>query len=253
MLTRIFPIAVAGFAALAIGGCNSTPIANDDAVSTQHARGVEADVLANDYDEDGDRLMLCHVGKPTNGVAALRNDHTIVYTPNPQFTGQDEVEYAVTDKKDVDDRDPKHIARGVLTVTVGPASEPVIQPVIRERETIVVPASAPKASETTTTTTTERTEARPVEAPPRDWTSETVLLKPNASTMIVKGPFLIRGLMWSGTEPARFELGQVDSSIRGKPHEAVALPTGQVEFYVPPGEVLFATGNGTLTYSVYKR
>lgn len=280
MLSRIaYPMVVAALAVAGTAGCNSTPVANDDAVTTSYARGVEADVLANDFDKDEDTLKLCHVGKPMNGSAALRNDHTIVYTPNPGFTGQDEVEYTVTDEDDPDDRDADHLARGVLTVTVQPP-----QTITKERETIVVPASTPKSSEEESgrsrtergesdratnrtsdrSTTSERandrstgfgssSESMGAAAAQPDWTSETVLLKKDSSTVIVKGPFLIRGMMWSGNDPVRFELGPTDTSIRGRPREAIALPTGQVEFYVPPGQVLYAEGEGTLTYSGYRR
>ena len=75
---------------------NNPPVANDDnAVTTSDP--VNLCVLCNDLDPDADSLSTpAIVTTPTNGTVALLGD-SIVYTPTPGFTGQDEFPYVTCD------------------------------------------------------------------------------------------------------------------------------------------------------------
>ena len=75
---------------------NNPPVANDDnAVTTSDP--VNLCVLCNDLDPDADSLTTPVItSAPTNGTAVLLGD-SIVYTPTPGFTGQDQFTYVTCD------------------------------------------------------------------------------------------------------------------------------------------------------------
>ena len=81
---------------VSVEGRNDAPAALDDTATTDIETAVTIDALANDYDPDGDPLMIDAVGTPGNGSAQLEGGQ-IVYTPGAQFTGDDTFTYQVTD------------------------------------------------------------------------------------------------------------------------------------------------------------
>jgi large repetitive protein len=70
---------------------NEPPVAVDDFVVTDEDTPVTVAVLANDVDPDGDALTVTAVSTPANGTAVIDADGTIVYTPNANFNGIDEL------------------------------------------------------------------------------------------------------------------------------------------------------------------
>ena len=55
-------------------------------------------VLDNDSDPEGEPLTIeSIVEQPTNGVAGIRPDGTIIYKPDPDFIGEDTFTYKVCD------------------------------------------------------------------------------------------------------------------------------------------------------------
>ena len=84
---------------------NNSPQAVDDSVITQQNQAVNIDVLNNDTDADGDSLSLSIDTAPSNGSAVVNDNGTpnnllddlIVYTPNTNFTGNDQFTYMVDD------------------------------------------------------------------------------------------------------------------------------------------------------------
>ncbi|MFW2587405.1 Ig-like domain-containing protein [Sagittula sp. SSi028] len=77
---------------------NSAPEAIDDAYETGPNAPLTLTPLANDSDPDGDPLTITSITQPDNGTAEL--DPTtgeILYTPNPEFTGVDTLEYTIDD------------------------------------------------------------------------------------------------------------------------------------------------------------
>lgn len=80
-----------------IGG-NSKPFAVDDTASTPLNTPVSINVVANDYDTDGDVLdTLNIVTPPVHGVINSTSKEGFTYTPNSDFVGLDSVQYVVCD------------------------------------------------------------------------------------------------------------------------------------------------------------
>jgi hypothetical protein len=80
-----------------VGGTNDPPIANDDLdnVNEDTANNI-IDVLANDYDPDGDSLEIISVTQPSHGVALFTSDY-VYYTPDPNYNGLDQFTYMISD------------------------------------------------------------------------------------------------------------------------------------------------------------
>lgn len=82
-------------------------IVNTPPVATADVYGVVEDrllvvpppegVLANDHDVDGDALTAEIVQPPDHGALTLADDGSFVYTPSPDFSGDDRFLYRVTD------------------------------------------------------------------------------------------------------------------------------------------------------------
>ena len=75
---------------------NRPPIAENDAVSVAAGTSVTIPVLANDFDEDGDRLSVIGVGTPNNGNASINNNR-VRYFANSGFVGTDSFIYTISD------------------------------------------------------------------------------------------------------------------------------------------------------------
>ncbi|MEM7220843.1 MAG: cadherin domain-containing protein [Pseudomonadota bacterium] len=58
---------------------------------------LNADLLSNDSDEDGDALAVTAYTQPSHGSLIDNGDGTLTYTPNPQYFGADAFRYEVTD------------------------------------------------------------------------------------------------------------------------------------------------------------
>ena len=76
---------------------NSPPQARDDQVTTDEDTQVTIDVLANDDDPDGDRIILDRNGlsEPAHGRIVLGN--SLTYIPDPDFHGIDSFTYTISD------------------------------------------------------------------------------------------------------------------------------------------------------------
>jgi Bacterial Ig domain len=78
---------------------NQAPEAADDVATTARDHPVEVEVTENDRDPDDPdgyptRLLA---GPPIYGTAEVRSDDVIVYTPGPDFVGQDQFQYSLCD------------------------------------------------------------------------------------------------------------------------------------------------------------
>jgi len=80
---------------------NRPPIASD--VFTCGASATVIDVLANDYDPDGDALSVIAFTSPTNGTVMFYTNNTLLYTPltstNGVATNGDSFVYTISDGK----------------------------------------------------------------------------------------------------------------------------------------------------------
>ena len=86
-------------ATLVVG--NSAPLANGDffqvAHGTELVRDAAGGILANDFDSDGDDLVISHT-EPNNGQLNLNEeDGSFTYTPDPEFVGRDFFFYTISD------------------------------------------------------------------------------------------------------------------------------------------------------------
>jgi hypothetical protein len=76
---------------------NLTPTAVSDSASTRPGTPVTVDVLANDYDPEGQTLTVESVGAASHGSVALNQDGTLTYTSEAGFTGTDSFSYTIND------------------------------------------------------------------------------------------------------------------------------------------------------------
>ncbi len=95
------------------------PVAMDDQATTDEDTPVTIPILANDYDVDGDPITL--VGVNTNGTQGdvqVNPDQTVTYTPPPDFHGQDQFSYTITDGQLTDD--------ALVIINVLPVNDPPV-------------------------------------------------------------------------------------------------------------------------------
>ncbi|GAB5373576.1 MAG: hypothetical protein AcusKO_00380 [Acuticoccus sp.] len=83
-----------------VAPANDPPVAADDTlggtIGVAQVIGI-ADLLANDFDIDGDTLALAGFDQPVNGTLVDNGDGTLTYTPDPGFSGIDQFDYTVSD------------------------------------------------------------------------------------------------------------------------------------------------------------
>lgn len=115
---------------------NAAPTGTADSASTPTDTSVSIPVLVNDHDPNGDPLRVNDIGTPANGSATLNPDGTIVYSPDPGFSGTDNFTYEVCDPGGlcdittvtvvVDDAAPTAVADSAATTSGTSVSIPVL-------------------------------------------------------------------------------------------------------------------------------
>jgi Bacterial Ig domain/Concanavalin A-like lectin/glucanases superfamily len=80
-----------------VNNLDDDPVAIDDAVVALQNTPVVIDVLANDFDADGDTLIVQAAEQGAFGSVAINPDGTVTYTPNQDFLGEDSFEYTISD------------------------------------------------------------------------------------------------------------------------------------------------------------
>ena len=75
---------------------NDRPSANHDFLTVVQGQPGSVNVTANDTDPDGDTLTVTAITQPAHGTASLAGV-IVTYTSAPAFTGQDTLEYTVSD------------------------------------------------------------------------------------------------------------------------------------------------------------
>ncbi|WP_108811397.1 Ig-like domain-containing protein [Sphingorhabdus sp. Alg231-15] len=75
---------------------NPGPTAANDTASTDEDTAVNINVLGNDNDPDGDDLAVISVSS-VNGSVFVNPDGTLLYIPNPGFSGTDTITYTISD------------------------------------------------------------------------------------------------------------------------------------------------------------
>jgi VCBS repeat-containing protein len=69
----------------------------DQAAGTEDRAIVTGNVLANDFDLDGDSVSVANFSQGAHGQVAYNGDGTFTYTPDKNFSGTDAFTYTVTD------------------------------------------------------------------------------------------------------------------------------------------------------------
>ncbi|MDP1823041.1 MAG: Ig-like domain-containing protein [Archangium sp.] len=75
---------------------NDAPVAVSDAAATPVGAALDADVLANDTDVDGDTLTIASVTTPAHGTATIVAGK-VHYVPAATYRGPDQFDYVATD------------------------------------------------------------------------------------------------------------------------------------------------------------
>ncbi len=75
---------------------NDPPVAVDDYVEVDENSTILIDVLANDYDVDGDVLSVTGFNQGSNGTAGQEGD-ALRYTPDASYNGSDSFFYEISD------------------------------------------------------------------------------------------------------------------------------------------------------------
>jgi VCBS repeat-containing protein len=79
---------------------NDPPVAEHDFYTTDEDTPLiipAPGVLANDSDTEDSTLNALQISSPVSGSAVLNPDGSFIYTPNPDFSGQDSFSYKVSD------------------------------------------------------------------------------------------------------------------------------------------------------------
>jgi hypothetical protein len=72
-------------------------LANDDYITVNYNENLIFDVRSNDADLEGQELKVSVIEGPKSGTLTLNNDYTFTYTPVPNFSGEVNFTYEVSD------------------------------------------------------------------------------------------------------------------------------------------------------------
>ncbi|MEZ4979151.1 MAG: Ig-like domain-containing protein, partial [Chitinophagales bacterium] len=80
-------------------GDNNSPVANDDNIVVTSLGPITSNVLANDFDVDGDSLIIntTPLSGPSAGTVVINTDGSFIYTPQADTTGIFTFEYSICD------------------------------------------------------------------------------------------------------------------------------------------------------------
>ena len=76
---------------------SEAPVASDDSVTVSANSSIVIDVLANDFDPEGDPIAVDGIVLATHGDVFQNENGTLTYVPDPNYTGTDEFWYWVED------------------------------------------------------------------------------------------------------------------------------------------------------------
>lgn len=78
---------------------NDAPQAVDDMYTTEEDTRLVMRVLDNDFDPDGDALVVIAVTQAAHGEVRLNADSSVSYTPESDYTGADSFTYTIQDEE----------------------------------------------------------------------------------------------------------------------------------------------------------
>lgn len=94
LFTTIFVASTAIFAANAF---SAAPTAVNDARSIPENSSITLNILANDFDTDGDAIFVDSLTQPANGTVVLNADGSVFYSAVADFSGEDTFTYVLAD------------------------------------------------------------------------------------------------------------------------------------------------------------
>ncbi|MFL6195457.1 MAG: Ig-like domain-containing protein, partial [Thermoanaerobaculia bacterium] len=110
---------------------NDTPIANADSITVAEDGSINAAVLANDTDPEGNTLSVTAVTQGTKGTVSINPDKTVRYVPAANANGSDAFTYTISDGNG-----------GTATASVAVTITPVNDAPVAANDSAVVPAGA---------------------------------------------------------------------------------------------------------------
>ena len=78
-------------------GFDDPPVAVDDPVTARSGSPVLVPVTANDYDPDGEAIVVVGADRPGHGTVEIGTATTLTYNPEPGFVGIDTFGYTIAD------------------------------------------------------------------------------------------------------------------------------------------------------------
>jgi len=91
-------------------GNDNWPQISGESITTSKNTAIVIDVLANDFDDDGDTLILDAIDTPVHGTVQKQNGK-VLYTPDLNYTGEDFFYYGVHDNHG-------HNGSGLTVITI---------------------------------------------------------------------------------------------------------------------------------------
>jgi hypothetical protein len=78
-------------------GIDDPPVALDDPVTARTGGQVRVEVTANDYDPDGEAIVVVDAMPPGNGTVEITSASTVTYRPDTGYVGIDTFDYTISD------------------------------------------------------------------------------------------------------------------------------------------------------------
>ena len=104
---------------VSVNSINNLPIVANETLSVVEDSGqTPIDVLSNDSDPDGDTLTL-NDASAAHGTLTFGSDGSLLYQPDPDFSGNDQIVYTVSDGNG-------GLVSGTVNVTVVPVNDPPV-------------------------------------------------------------------------------------------------------------------------------
>ncbi len=111
---------------ITVTSVNDPPQANDDSATMQEDAPVATiNVLANDNDQDNNRLIVRSATQGNNGSVTINTDNTLSYAPNANFCGTDTFTYIAGDGKGATDTATVNITINAVNDAPRITSKPV--------------------------------------------------------------------------------------------------------------------------------
>ncbi|UCE50820.1 MAG: tandem-95 repeat protein, partial [Phycisphaerales bacterium] len=129
---------------------NDPPVANDDELLALEDTPATIDVLANDTEVDNELLKITSLSKGKGGSAKVNATGSLTYTPNPDFYGQDEFTYTVTDREGASDTAKVKVTVSSVNDAPKITSKPVIKAMVGVKYKYAVIAKDPDAGDVLT-------------------------------------------------------------------------------------------------------